>query len=249
MKLTRRDSLRVLAAAGAGLALQPAENAMKHPAPLPSDSAQEPALAARGPHAIAPLPFDPAKLSGLSERLLVSHHENNYAGAVKNLNKVREQIAGLPADAPAFLVAGLRERELTFRNSAALHELYFGNLGGNGKRGPAAEKALADGWAGSGKWEAEFRAAAMGLAGGSGWAILALDLETRTLGNYASGHHTQCPAGARPILVLDMYEHAFHLDFGAAAAKYVDAFFANLNWEEVERRIERNLRAAAALGA
>ncbi len=91
---------------------------------------------------IAPLPFDPAKLKGLSEKLLRSHHENNYGGAVKNLNKVEEELARVTKDTPGFVVGGLKERELTFNNSMVLHELYFGNLGGDGKAGSAVQAAI-----------------------------------------------------------------------------------------------------------
>jgi Fe-Mn family superoxide dismutase len=201
----------------------------------------------RKPHQVVTLPFPATSLKGISDRMISSHHDNNYVAAVKSLNKVREHIAALPADAPPFLVAGLRERELTFRNSAFLHEHYFENLGGNGRRGAGIEKALADGWNGAANWDAEFRAAAAGLAGGSGWVVLTLDLRTRALSNYWSGGHTQVPAGVWPILVLDMYEHAYQMDYGAAAAKYVEAFFRNVKWEIAEQRMEKGLQAAALL--
>jgi hypothetical protein len=74
---------------------------------------------AAGKHAPVPLPFDAAKLSGISERMIRSHWENNYGGAVKNLNKVEEQLAGVTKETPGFVVAGLRERELTYANSSA----------------------------------------------------------------------------------------------------------------------------------
>jgi superoxide dismutase, Fe-Mn family len=77
-------------------------------------------------HALKPLPFAPSKLSGLSEKLIVSHHENNYGGAVKNLNRTEEELARVGKDTPPLVVAALKERELTFANSATLHELYFG---------------------------------------------------------------------------------------------------------------------------
>src|SRR5712664_2685590 len=88
------------------------------------------------------LPFDPKGLRGLSERLIVSHHENNYAGALDNLNRVREEIARVTKDTPPFLVAGLKNRELIFANSVILHEHYFANLGGDGRLNGAIEKAL-----------------------------------------------------------------------------------------------------------
>ncbi|MDP3157764.1 MAG: Fe-Mn family superoxide dismutase [Archangium sp.] len=189
-----------------------------------------------------PLPFDPAKLKGLSERLLTSHHANNYGGAVKNLGKVEEELARLKPDALPALVSGLRERALLFHNSMTLHEWYFGNLGGDGKQSGALAKAL------PGTWEQAFRATALSLSGGSGWAILGLHTMTGELLTAWSGNHTQAPAGTIPLLVLDMYEHSYALDYGAAAAKYVDAFFANLKWEEVERRYEMARAALGALG-
>jgi len=83
--------------------------------------------AAPGSHKPVPLPFNAAKLPGLSEKLLTSHHDNNYAGAVKNLNAVELELDKITRDTPGFQVAGLRERELTYANSAYLHERYFEN--------------------------------------------------------------------------------------------------------------------------
>lgn len=186
---------------------------------------------------LKPLPFDPAALRGLSERLVRSHHENNYAGALKNLVKTRELLAAVDKDTPGMQVAGLMERELTFRNSVALHELYFANLGGSGAAGGAAAGRLAEQYGTLARWEELFRVAGLSLAGGSGWAVLDLDLRTGELRTYWSGHHTQSLASGLPLLVLDMYEHSYALDYGAAAAKYVDAFAANIQWDEVNRRL------------
>jgi Fe-Mn family superoxide dismutase len=247
MSLTRRQTLQVLSATSMGLALQTSAGTQgtQEQTPVPSGASVQP----HRPHALVPLTFDPKKLTGISERMIVSHHENNYSGAVKNLNKVREQLAALAADAPGFVVSGLKERELVFRNSAVLHELYFANLGGDGKRAGAIGTALSETWGSAARWEAEFRATAQSLAGGSGWVVLAFDLWSRELRSYWSGNHTQGPAAAYPLLVLDMYEHAYHLDNGAAAAKYIDAFFANVRWEEVDDRFGRALKAAALLGS
>ena len=200
-----------------------------------------------GNHAVKPLPFDPAKVPGLSERLLVSHHDNNYAGAVKNLNKVEAELAATNKDTPAFVVSGLRERELTFRNSAALHELYFGNLGGDGKATGGISAALAASFGSLGRFEELFRATGMSLAGGSGWAVLAYDLHRDSLAIAWAGGHTQALAAGLPLLVLDMYEHSYHIDYGASAAKYVDAFFANLAWQVVDLRLAAARKAAAAI--
>ena len=94
-----------------------------------------------GNHTLVPLPFAPGSLTGLSERIISSHHENNYGGAVKNLNRVEQELARIAPETPPFVVAALRERELTFRNSKTLHEAYFANLGDNGKRSGTIESA------------------------------------------------------------------------------------------------------------
>ena len=196
---------------------------------------------------LKPLPFDPTKLSGLSERLLVSHHENNYGGALKNLNRVTADLAQVTKDSPPYLVAALRERELTFGNSVILHELYFDNLGGSGDPGPDLTAALTASFGGVAQWEALFRATGLGLGGGSGWAVLAWDFHAGGPVIRGAGHHTQALAFGAPLLVLDMYEHAYHLDHGAAAAKYIEAFFGNVRWDVVEARLQRARNADAIL--
>ena len=204
-------------------------------------------LSLAGDHAVVPLPFAAGALRGLSERLITSHHENNYGGAVRNLNRVERELSQITADTPPLVVAALRERELTFRNSKALHEAYFANLGGDGRRSGAIEAALARAYGTSARWEEHMRATAMGLAGGSGWALLVLELDAGGLRTVSSANHTQAIALGVPLLVMDMYEHSYHLDFGAGAARYIDAFFANVRWDEVNRRLERAQRMAALL--
>ena len=205
------------------------------------------AESAAGKHPIAPLPFDPGKLKGLSEKLLRSHHENNYGGAVKNLNKVEEELARITKDTPAFLVGGLKERELVFNNSMVLHELYFANLGGDGKPGGTIQSALSLAFGSVARWEELFRLTGMSLAGGSGWVLLDYNFQSRQLRTHWSGNHSQSAASSQPLLVMDMYEHSYQMDYGAAAAKYIDAFFQNVQWDEVQRRLERAEKAAAAL--
>jgi Fe-Mn family superoxide dismutase len=244
--LTRREALMSLAAVTtvlldgcvAGAATSPVDT--KGPM-NPSSSVLT------GQHTVLPLPFDPRAVPGLSERLLVSHHQNNYAGAVKNLNRVEQELASITTETPPFVVAALRDRELTFRNSKSLHELYFGNLGGDGKCGGSIASALADAYGSLARWEEHFRATGLGLGGGSGWVVLALELDTGMLRTIGSGHHTQSLTAAAPLLIMDMYEHAYQIDFGAAAARYVDAFMATVVWDEVDRRYARAARAVAVL--
>lgn len=234
MTLTRRDALGALAGVATALAANAA-------------SAETPAAPTPASPSLVPLPFDPKALRGISEKLITSHWENNYGGAVKNLAKVRESIGQTGKDTPVFLTAGLRERELTFQNSVVLHEHYFANLGGNGKADGPVVKAAAETFGSLARFEELLRGTAMGLAGGSGWALLAYDLHSGALRISWAGNHTQALAFARPLLVIDMYEHAYQMDYGAAAAKYVDAFFANVSWDEVNRRDEGALRAAKAI--
>jgi Fe-Mn family superoxide dismutase len=181
--------------------------------------------------------------------MVTSHHANNYGGAVNNLNKVELALAEVTKETPAHVVAGLKERELTFTNSMILHEHYFANLGGDGKQAGSTAAALAEGYGSLARWEEQFRAAGMSLAGGSGWVILEYDFHDDRPRTYWSGHHTQSLSFCAPLLVMDMYEHAYAIDYGAAAAKYIDVFFANINWGEVDRGFERARKAAAALRA
>jgi Fe-Mn family superoxide dismutase len=207
-------------------------------APAAAAAAADAGLEPPTARSLKPLPFKPGKLKGLSEKLLVSHHQNNYGGALKNLIKVEGELSRVTRDTPGFAVHGLKERELTFRNSVTLHEAYFASLGGDGK----VPAALA-------RYEAPLRSCALSLAGGSGWAVLAVQLDSGEVSVAWGGHHTQTLAGAVPLLVLDLYEHAYALDYGAATARYVDAFMANVKWDEVQRRHELALSAAALIAA
>src|SRR5262249_2405895 len=155
--------------------------------------------------------------------------ENNYGGAFKNLLKVEEELARVDKNTPGFIVAGLRERELTFANSVTLHKLYFENLGGEGKASAELSAHLGAAFGSWSRCEELMRATALSLAGGSGWAILSKVLRSGAFRIFCAGHHTQALAFGAPLLVLDMYEHSYHLDYGAAAAKYVDAFFDNVD--------------------
>lgn len=199
---------------------------------------KKPALTpvAPGSHKPVPLPFHPGKLPGLSEKLLTSHHDNNYAGAVKNLNAVELQLDKVTKDTPGFEVAGLRERELTYANSTYLHERYFENLGGDGKPSGEFANALSTQFGSAARWEELARATAMSLGGGSGWVVIALSPLTHDLRIVGTAGHAPALAAGTPLLVLDMFEHAYALDYGAAHAKYIEAFFANLNWAVLDRR-------------
>jgi len=239
-KLTRREMLESTAAGSIGFAL------------ADGDFVQAPAAPAAfaGRHQPKSLTFDPAKLKGLSEKLIRSHWENNYGGSVKALNAVEQRLAAMlgDKDLPAFVYGDLKREELVRTGSVILHEIYFANLGGDGKPGGDTLKALGQ-WFGSfEQWEAEFKRTGLALSGGSGWAILAFNFHTGELHNYWAWDHMHNAPFSMPLLAMDMYEHSYHMDYGAAAAKYVDAFLQNVDWEGVNKRYQLALKIRNSIG-
>lgn len=196
---------------------------------------------------IQDLPFDPVALKGLSEKLLRSHHQNNYSGAVKRLNAIRGRLQELPfPTAAGFELNGLKREELIATNSMLLHELYFDSLGATGESmTPAMALALQGSFGSVERWREEFVAMGKALAGGSGWVLLVFQPREGTLVNQWAADHTHAVAGGIPILALDMYEHAYHLDFGAAAGPYVDAFMENIDWARAYARYQAAVEAAS----
>jgi Fe-Mn family superoxide dismutase len=185
---------------------------------------------------IKPLSCDPSKLKGLSEKLIVSHYENNYGGAVKRLNAIAAQLDSLDfATAPVFAINGLKREELVASNSMILHELYFDGLRTDGEPDKELRSALIRDFGSLEKWQSQFTAMGTALGGGSGWVLLTYSHRDEKLVNQWAADHTCCLAGASPILALDMYEHSYHMDYGAKAAAYVDAFMNNINWENASR--------------
>ncbi|MBL8703700.1 MAG: hypothetical protein JNM30_02595, partial [Rhodospirillales bacterium] len=186
---------------------------------------------------IAPLDLTPAELDGLSERLIVSHYENNYGGAVRRLNAIAAELGRLDhAGAANFTLNGLKREELIAANSMILHEVYFGSLGARGEPAGELATAIERDFGSVARWRAEFAAMGKALGGGSGWVILVWSPRDRRLVNQWAADHAHVLAGSAPILALDMYEHAYHLDFGAKAAAYVDAFMLNIDWQAADRR-------------
>jgi Fe-Mn family superoxide dismutase len=119
---------------------------------------------------IKPLSCDPARVKGMSERLIVSHYENNYGGAVKRLNLIDEQLAGLDlTTAPDFLINGLKREQLIAMNSMILHELFFDGLGEQTEPSFQLGEIVARNFGSYERWRAEFVAMGKALGGGSGW--------------------------------------------------------------------------------
>ena len=185
---------------------------------------------------LAPLFCRPWTLNGISPRLIESHYENNYGGAVKRLNLIGEKLAELDyADAPGFLINGLKREELIAMNSMILHEYFFDSLGEASEPDAALQEVLARDFGSFERWRSEFTAMGKALGGGSGWVLLSWSPRDRKLVNQWASDHCHTLAGGAPILALDMYEHSYHIDFGAKAADYVSTFMAAINWPVVRR--------------
>ncbi len=194
---------------------------------------------------VQPLPFKPHRLEGLSDRLLLSHYENNYGGAVRRLNAIEDRLATVDwTAASVFDLNGLGRERLIAANSMLLHEAYFDALGGSGEPGGSLAQALECGFGSVDRWRAEFTGMAKALAGGSGWVLLAWSERLGRLTNQWAADHCHTLADGAVVLALDMYEHAYALDFGAKAAAYVDAFMRNIHWERIEARHGRALDPA-----
>ncbi|MDB5443987.1 MAG: superoxide dismutase [Phenylobacterium sp.] len=222
--IDRRLLLSGMALAGAAASTV----AAAQPAPPPPSSTPQ------------PLPFDPKGVVGLSEKLLTSHHDNNYVGAVKRLGAIRGAFGKLdPATAPGFEINGLKREELIAWNSMILHEVYFAGLTPAAPPSPALAGAMERDFGSHDRWAAEFSGMGKALGGGSGWVILTYSRHDNRLVNTWAADHTMTLAGGAPLVVLDMYEHAYHLDYGAKAGDYVNAVMKALSWRHANEAFRR----------
>jgi superoxide dismutase, Fe-Mn family len=209
-----------------------------------SASAQTPPPPAYTPR---PLPFNAAQILGLSEQLLTSHHDNNYAGAVNRIGAIRGQLQQLDmTTAPGFQINGLKREELLATNSMILHELYFSSLG-NPASAPGSRLAqqIEQDFGSHDRWRAEFVGMGKALGGGSGWVLLSWSPRAGRLLNQWAFDHTMTLADGHGLIALDMYEHAYHIDFGARAGDYVNAFMGALNWSSADRVFARAMQEPA----
>lgn len=189
-----------------------------------------------------PLGCDPARIKGMSERLIVSHYENNYGGAVRRLNLIQEKLAELDyANAAGFLINGLKREQLIAMNSMILHELFFDGLGDQSEPGGILRDALVRDFGSYERWHSEFIAMGKALGGGSGWVLLSWSARDSKLINQWASDHCHTLAGGTPVLALDMYEHSYHIDFGAKAATYVDTFMTAIRWKNADHLFSKLL--------
>jgi len=183
------------------------------------------------------LNFDSKKLEGLSEKMILSHHQNNYIGAVKRAKSIEEKIIALSSSAQPFELGSLKREEMVALNSMILHEYYFENLGQSGTISSQSKSMIENSFRSLSEWENEFKKMALSLGGGSGWALLVYNHRLKRLENVWSWDHLHGLWDSEIILALDMYEHSYQMDFGANTKGYVEAFFKNINWDVINNRI------------
>jgi Fe-Mn family superoxide dismutase len=178
-------------------------------------------------------------MAGFSETLLKNHF-TLYGGYVANTNKSLETLNQLLKDGktgtPEY--AEIKRRLGWEWNGMRLHELYFGNLGGMAGLSPAGKLAplIAAEFGSLETWEKDFRAT--GAMRGIGWVVLYQDPASgRMFNSWINEHDAGHPAGGRPLLVMDVFEHAYMTDYGIKKADYIEAFFKNIDWEAVESRL------------
>ena len=184
-----------------------------------------------------------AKLDGISTKTMEEHYKL-YQGYVNKYNEVMEKLDAADKSKANQVFSDIRSLkiDLTFAiGGVKNHEIYFAHLGGKGGDPTDKLKAEIEKWFGSmDAWRADLKAT--GIAS-RGWAWLAWDWDYQYLFNYAGDAQNTFPVwNATPLVALDVYEHAYYLDFGVARAGYIDAFFKNLNWDVVNKTYEHIVR-------
>lgn len=182
-----------------------------------------------------PLPFN-KQLIGISEKTIQIHHDKLYTGYVNKRNEIEQKLETVDRSAAnaTYSEYGELKREESFAaNGTTLHEYYFSVLGGEGKPDGALMAELEKHFGSYEKWLEDFKAAGMVSRG---WVVLAYDFNTGKLHNYLCDAHNHGGIwGAMPIMVLDMYEHAYFIDYGSDRKTYIEDYMKNLNWEKANQ--------------
>ncbi|MBI2917151.1 MAG: superoxide dismutase [Chloroflexi bacterium] len=184
-------------------------------------------------------------LEGLSDRQIAEHHDVLYKGYVNKLNEIEEKVpqANLAdANATYSLLRELKREEVFATDAIRLHEGYFMALGGAGK-GPTGKllQLIQRDFGSFEQFQAQFLA--LGLCA-RGWVVLAYDWEDGKLHTYLSDIHSDGVWNASPLLILDVYEHAYFIDYGTARKRYLESWFKNVNWDYVGSLLEKYRIAA-----
>lgn len=187
---------------------------------------------------IKPLKY--TSLEGISEKQLKEHHDVLYAGYVKKYNEIQAKLKEADkseANATFSLIRELKLEETFALNAIKLHEAYFDNLGGNGELSGAIADMIIRDFGSIEAWMADFKAA--GLAS-RGWVVLAYDWDDRALRNISLDIHNLGPVfNCTLVMVLDVYEHAYFVDYATGRKTYIEAFFKNLDWQYVNGLVQK----------
>ena len=186
-----------------------------------------------------PKPLKYSTLEGLSEKQLKEHHDVLYVGYVKKWNEIQEKLKTTDRSLAngTYSEFGELKREETFAmNGIRLHEGYFDTMISGGNEPSGAVKAMIERDFGSyEKWMEDFKA--LGVAA-RGWVVLAYDLDDQRLYNYLCDSHNQGGVwNSVAIFIMDVYEHAYFLDYATGRKAYIEAFFKNINWEFINSLI------------
>ena len=177
-------------------------------------------------------------LDGISKRM-IDEHWKLYQGYVKKSNEIQEKIrvaAKSEANASYSYIGELKRQETFSVNGMKLHELYFGHLGGSGEPKGELVKMIEKDFESLEKWKEDMIATGISARG---WAVLCFDYRDNKLHNYgADAHNVGAVWGAIPLIVLDVYEHAYFLDYGTNRKDYIDSFFKNLDWDYANKILE-----------
>ncbi|MCL5010991.1 MAG: superoxide dismutase [Patescibacteria group bacterium] len=184
------------------------------------------------------LPFE--ELKGISQKTIENHYGKLYQGYVKKWQEIQERLKNADKSTANAVFSDLRELKLEegfVADAVLLHEAYFDILGGGGEPKGEIIDGITKDFNSFDDWQTEFKA--LGLAA-RGWVILAFDFNDGKLRNYIADFHNQGGIWrASPILVLDVYEHAYFMDYGADRKSYIEAFFQNLNWETISKKFSK----------
>jgi superoxide dismutase, Fe-Mn family len=190
-----------------------------------------------------PLPFS-KELSGISKKTLEIHHDKLYVGYVKKSEEISGKLKQLSADIISGKAEGgnqtyselraLKQGETFAVNGVLLHEWYFDNLGGDGswEKAPELSRAITEKWGSVEGFIKYFSECGMAARG---WSVLVWNISRQRLNHYNCDAHNQGGVwGCIPIIVLDVYEHAYFIDFGSDRKSYIEAFWKNFNWKKAE---------------
>ncbi len=187
---------------------------------------------------IQPLNFTPP-LQGISDKTLTIHHDKLYAGYVAKKNEIQDKLTPLmrggdvsSANQSFSELRGLKDGETFATNGVYLHEWYFDVLGGDGKATGEIADALTAEYGSMENFMAYFSACGMAARG---WVVLCWDMHDKALRVYTADSHNQGGIwGCMPVLVLDVYEHAYFIDYGSDRKAYIGDFWKNVNWAKAD---------------